>query len=407
MTSPDDNDPVRSELDYAPPWVREQAAREQGTREQITRDPGTGEQATREQVAREPAALEPITRDQFRAALRQSAGAAVEAQHKSENRNLGDDRPWHQRALEPELVPAPPAGALNLWPMMLRLGAICTIAAMVAAAVVFLFSPKQITHKIAQASDLVPDLAPADLAPADLALARVADNAAPPSIESSRGIPALTVEKANGVTTPPGPGQGAVAAPSQPSQTQLATATPPQLAEGEAAADTVPKPEKPVEPPAPAQQLASLPAPDSPPANIRPSPAPVVNEPAPRPVDANPASAPAPVQTAPAQAAPPNIAKPAVVLDQSEIDTLIRRGKNLLNDGDFAAARVLFERAANAGSADAALALGSTYDPNVIKRLGAIMVKADVEKARQWYQLAADRGSAAASLQLANLPQSR
>ena len=87
---------------------------------------------------------------------------------------------------------------------------------------------------------------------------------------------------------------------------------------------------------------------------------------------------------------------------------LIRRGKNPLNDRDFAAARVLFELAAtNAGSADAALPLGSTYGPNVIKRLGAIMVKPDVENARKWYQLAADRGSAAASLQLANLPQSR
>ena len=68
---------------------------------------------------------------------------------------------------------------------------------------------------------------------------------------------------------------------------------------------------------------------------------------------------------------------------------------------------MLFELAANAGSADAALPLGSTYDPNVIKRLGAIMVKPDVENARKWYQLATDRGSAAASLQLANLPQSR
>ena len=65
---------------------------------------------------------------------------------------------------------------------------------------------------------------------------------------------------------------------------------------------------------------------------------------------------------------------------------------------------MLFELA---GSADAALPLGSTYDPNVIKRLGAIMVKPDVENARKWDQLAADRGSAAASLQLANLPQSR
>ena len=95
------------------------------------------------------------------------------------------------------------------------------------------------------------------------------------------------------------------------------------------------------------------------------------------------------------------------MLDENEINTLIRRGKNLLNDGDFAAARVLFERAANAGSAEAALALGSTYDPNVIKRLGAITVKPDVANARKWYQLAADRGSAAATLQLANLPQSR
>src|SRR5262249_42000379 len=132
----------------------------------------------------------------------------------------------------------------------------------------------------------------------------------------------------------------------------------------------------------PVQQVASLPAPDSSPADIRSSPAPAVNEPAPRPSDANPALPPAP-----AQAAPLSVANPAVELDESEINTLIRRGKNLLNDGDFAAARVLFERAANAGSAEAALALGSTYDPNVIKRLGALMVKSDVEIARKWYQL--------------------
>ena len=94
------------------------------------------------------------------------------------------------------------------------------------------------------------------------------------------------------------------------------------------------------------------------------------------------------------------------MLDDNEIETLIKRGRNLLSDGDFAAARVLFERAANAGSAEAALALGSTYDPLVIKRLGAIMVRPDIENARKWYQIAADRGSAAASQQLANLPQS-
>ena len=362
MTSPDDKNPVRSELEYAPPWVREQIAREKGTRDQGTREPAPREQ---------------MTRDQFRATLRQSAGAATEqlAPNNPESRSFGDDRPWHQRALEPELVPAPPAGSSNLWPMMLRLGSVCGIAALVAAAVVFLFNPKQIAHKIAQADASAPS---------------VADDAAPSSIEPAREVPALAAEPPAAVTTPPTP---------QMSQAQIAAAAPAQLGEGQVATPP-PQPERPAEPAAPAQQLASLPAPDSTPADIRPSPAP-------RPVDANPAPAPAPVQIAPAQAAPPSAAKPEIALDQNEIDTLIRRGKNLLNDGDFAAARVLFERAANAGSAEAALALGSTYDPNVIKRLGAIMVRPDVEKARQWYQLAADRGSAAASLQLANLPQSR
>ena len=393
MNSPD-KDP-KSELDYAPPWAREQAAREQTAREQ----------AAREQTAR----------DQFRATLRQSAGAGVEqlAQNDSESRSFGDDRPWRQRALEPELVPEPPAGLSNLWLMMLRLGAVCSIAAMVAAAVVFLFSPKQLAHKIAQAS---------------VSASAGDSDDAPSSIESSRGVPALAVETSAGVTTPPAQGEVAIATPPRTPQAQLAAAAPPQLAEGQTVTAPPAKSETATEPAAPAQQIASLPAPTVSSANIKLAPAPAANELTPRPVDTNPAptdpnpvtnpasppvpaqAAPgqaAPAQAAPGQAAPPNVVKPAVVLDENEINTLIRLGKNLLNDGDFAAARVLFERAANAGSAEAALAVGSTYDPNVIKRLGAIMVKPDIENARKWYQLAAARGLAAASLQLANLPQSR
>src|SRR6516225_1091222 len=208
MTSPDDSDPVRSELEYAPPWVREQAAREP--------------------APREPAPREQMTRDQFRAALRQSGGAALEqrTQSNSESRSFSDDRPWHQRALEPELVPEPPSGASIHWPMMLRLGAVCTIAAMVAAAVVFLFSPKQIAHKIAQAN--------------------ASDDAAPALIESSRGVPALSVET-SAPTAPPAQGHVAIATPPQMPQTELA-ATPPQAAEGQVAATPPPKPEQPAEP---------------------------------------------------------------------------------------------------------------------------------------------------------------
>src|SRR5262249_53413484 len=150
-----------------------------------------------------------------------------------------------------------------------------------------------------------------------------------------------------------------VETPAQIPSPQIAPATLPHGFEGKVITAPPPKPETVTPAAEPVQQVASLPAPDSSPADIRSSPAPAVNEPAPRPSDANPALPPAP-----AQAAPLSVANPAVELDESEINTLIRRGKNLLNDGDFAAARVLFERAANAGSAEAALALGSTYDPN-------------------------------------------
>jgi hypothetical protein len=105
MNSPDKDPKSESELAYAPPWVREQVAREQAARDQASRD-----QAAREQAAREPATPDQTARDQFRATLRQSSGSGLEETADSEPdiRNFGDDRPWRQRGLEPELVPEPP-----------------------------------------------------------------------------------------------------------------------------------------------------------------------------------------------------------------------------------------------------------------------------------------------------------
>lgn len=94
-------------------------------------------------------------------------------------------------------------------------------------------------------------------------------------------------------------------------------------------------------------------------------------------------------------------------LDSEEIAILIKRGKDLLADGDLAAARLLLRRAAEAGSADGALTLGTTFDPAVLQRLGAIGAMADLAKARQWYQRAAELGSSAASQKLAGLADGR
>jgi hypothetical protein len=68
------------------------------------------------------------------------------------------------------------------------------------------------------------------------------------------------------------------------------------------------------------------------------------------------------------------------VLDPEEIKLLMKQGQQLIAAGDVVTARTVFQRAADAGDADAAIALGATYDPNVLAKLGVIGVRADVEK---------------------------
>lgn len=109
------------------------------------------------------------------------------------------------------------------------------------------------------------------------------------------------------------------------------------------------------------------------------------------------------VQTPPPPPAPAAVDTTRPAVDADEIAVLLNRGKAFLNDGDVVSARLLLRRAAEDGSAEAALALGASYDPLVIKQTGAVGVQGDAEQARQWYQRAAALGSNVASRQLANL----
>jgi hypothetical protein len=125
----------------------------------------------------------------------------------------------------------------------------------------------------------------------------------------------------------------------------------------------------------------------------------------PAPAEAMPASAPQPTIAPPSNdaAAPPSA---TLSLAADEIAMLLKRGKDAFSTGDLAAARLLLRRAAEAGSAEAALALGATFDPLVIRRLGAIGAAPDPAQARQWYQKAVALGSATASQPLAQLEAS-
>jgi TPR repeat protein len=92
-----------------------------------------------------------------------------------------------------------------------------------------------------------------------------------------------------------------------------------------------------------------------------------------------------------------------VQLDVDELEMLLKRGKEFLADGDLASARLLLRRAAEGGSAEAALVLGTTFDPLVIERLGVLGAHPDIGEARHWYQRAAKLGSNTASQRLARL----
>ena len=118
---------------------------------------------------------------------------------------------------------------------------------------------------------------------------------------------------------------------------------------------------------------------------------------------AGPPISPSPTQFQPQViAAEPPIAPPPAQrkLDQEEIAVLLKRGKDLIANGDLAAARLVLQRAADANDAEAALALGATYDPLVLRALKVYGFKADPVMARVWYEKARELGSAAAPRRL-------
>jgi len=91
-------------------------------------------------------------------------------------------------------------------------------------------------------------------------------------------------------------------------------------------------------------------------------------------------------------------------LDAAEIALLVKNGAALMGNGDIVAARLMFERAAEAGDAPAAFALAETYDPAVLAKMGTKgAIKADIALAEKWYAKAKDLGSTAAPERLARI----
>jgi hypothetical protein len=104
-------------------------------------------------------------------------------------------------------------------------------------------------------------------------------------------------------------------------------------------------------------------------------------------------------------AVPPPDGPPAATpkVDEAAAREFLVKADRLVAKGDIVGARTVYQRAAELGSGAAALALGTTYDPNRLWSLGALGLSGNKERARQWYQRAIELGNSEARARLTAL----
>jgi hypothetical protein len=90
--------------------------------------------------------------------------------------------------------------------------------------------------------------------------------------------------------------------------------------------------------------------------------------------------------------------------DLARAERMLTQGVKHWEQGNISAARMFFQRAAEAGLAAGALRMGGTYDPAELVRLNALAgVSPDRNEARKWYERARDLGAQEAEDRLARL----
>jgi TPR repeat protein len=84
----------------------------------------------------------------------------------------------------------------------------------------------------------------------------------------------------------------------------------------------------------------------------------------------------------------------------AESAVLLKRAKNLLEEGDIASARLLLLHLAERGEGDAAYELARTFDQEALTALGARGMGGDRASAHRWYEQASQQGNANATARL-------
>jgi hypothetical protein len=123
------------------------------------------------------------------------------------------------------------------------------------------------------------------------------------------------------------------------------------------------------------------------------------------PVDTHGAQGPALLPT-PRQTVSPSVAPQPPVVDASVIAAKMKIGVELMTYGEVTAARVMFQRVAEASDGAGAFALAETYDPLVLGGLRLReRVMPNIALARTWYERARDLGSLEARDRISRLAQ--
>ena len=245
--------------------------------------------------------------------------------------------------------------------------------------------PLSVPNQHAKINEAAPQATPATVPPSPPSQISVSPNTNPSQAESAVR-PSIPNQHAK-INEPVPQAESATVPPSPPSQISVSRNKDPSQAEAGVPPSVPNRLTKTDEPAQPAQPTSTARVPPSQPSQVTSVQ-----------TGAAPISGP--------QLTPAQVGGTATHLDAEEIATLVNRGTDYIKSGDLASARLLLRRAAEAGSASAALMLGTTYDPLSIQQLGAIGVVPDVAQARQWYEKAAALGSEAASQRLAKLAHS-
>ena len=89
-------------------------------------------------------------------------------------------------------------------------------------------------------------------------------------------------------------------------------------------------------------------------------------------------------------------------LSSGDVAVLLTRGDSLFGTGDLVSARLFYERAAAAGSGEAALRLGESYDPHFLEKTH-LRGHGDVAAAIFWYERAYQLGVSEATILLSSI----